>query len=100
MSYLNLPGTKHPLGVLDNLVERKLFLEVIAAGEMAANLLHRDRGDDGAIRESGLRCRFYQASSSELFGKVVETPQLTLKPSSRARAIAASESRFEMSAAW
>ena len=28
-----------------------------------------------AIRESGLNTRFYQASSSELFGKVVETPQ-------------------------
>jgi GDPmannose 4,6-dehydratase len=28
-----------------------------------------------AIRESGLKCRFYQASSSELYGKVVETPQ-------------------------
>ena len=32
MSYLNLPGTKHPLGVLDNFIERKLFLEVIPAG--------------------------------------------------------------------
>ena len=28
-----------------------------------------------AIRESGLKPRFYQASSSELFGKVIETPQ-------------------------
>jgi GDPmannose 4,6-dehydratase len=28
-----------------------------------------------AIREAGLRPRFYQASSSELFGKVAETPQ-------------------------
>jgi len=28
-----------------------------------------------AIRETGLTTRFYQASSSELFGKVVETPQ-------------------------
>ena len=32
MSYLNLPGTKHPLGVLDDFIERKLFLEVILAG--------------------------------------------------------------------
>ena len=54
MSYLNLPGTKHPLGVLDNFIERKLFLEVILAGEIAANLVHRDRGKDGAIREIGL----------------------------------------------
>jgi len=28
-----------------------------------------------AIRESGVKTRFYQASSSEMFGKVVETPQ-------------------------
>ena len=28
-----------------------------------------------AIREGDLRCRFYQASSSEMFGKVVEVPQ-------------------------
>lgn len=28
-----------------------------------------------AIREAELPCRFYQASSSELYGKVVETPQ-------------------------
>jgi GDPmannose 4,6-dehydratase len=33
-----------------------------------------------AIRESGLECRFYQASSSELFGKVVETPQNETTP--------------------
>jgi GDPmannose 4,6-dehydratase len=40
--------------------------EVTAVG--AARLLE-------AIREVGLRPRFYQASSSEMFGKVVETPQ-------------------------
>src|SRR5207253_7122247 len=28
-----------------------------------------------AIREAGIRPKFYQASSSELYGKVVETPQ-------------------------
>src|SRR5689334_448716 len=33
-----------------------------------------------AIRESGLVCRFYQASSSELYGKVVETPQRETTP--------------------
>jgi GDPmannose 4,6-dehydratase len=33
-----------------------------------------------AVRESGLRCRFYQASSSELYGKVVETPQRETTP--------------------
>ena len=33
-----------------------------------------------AIRESGLTCRFYQASSSELYGKVVETPQRETTP--------------------
>jgi GDPmannose 4,6-dehydratase len=33
-----------------------------------------------AIRESGLSCRFYQASSSELYGKVVETPQRETTP--------------------
>jgi GDPmannose 4,6-dehydratase len=33
-----------------------------------------------AIRESGLRCRFYQASSSEQFGQVVETPQRETTP--------------------
>src|ERR1700753_2788839 len=33
-----------------------------------------------AIRESGLRCRFYQVSSSEQFGKVVETPQPETTP--------------------
>jgi len=33
-----------------------------------------------AIRESELSSRFYQASSSELFGKVVETPQRETTP--------------------
>jgi len=33
-----------------------------------------------AIRETGLNTRFYQASSSELFGKVVETPQRETTP--------------------
>jgi GDPmannose 4,6-dehydratase len=33
-----------------------------------------------AIREGDLRCRFYQASSSEMFGKVVETPQCETTP--------------------
>jgi GDPmannose 4,6-dehydratase len=33
-----------------------------------------------AIRESELPCRFYQASSSELYGKVVETPQRETTP--------------------
>jgi GDPmannose 4,6-dehydratase len=33
-----------------------------------------------AIRESDLECRFYQASSSELFGKVAETPQRETTP--------------------
>ena len=33
-----------------------------------------------AIRKSGLKCRFYQASSSELYGKVVETPQRETTP--------------------
>jgi GDPmannose 4,6-dehydratase len=33
-----------------------------------------------AIRESGHECRFYQASSSELYGKVVETPQRETTP--------------------
>lgn len=33
-----------------------------------------------AIRESGLTCKFYQASSSELYGKVVETPQKETTP--------------------
>jgi GDPmannose 4,6-dehydratase len=33
-----------------------------------------------AIRESGLNCKFYQASSSELYGKVVETPQRETTP--------------------
>ena len=33
-----------------------------------------------AIRKSGLQCRFYQASSSELYGKVVETPQRETTP--------------------
>ena len=33
-----------------------------------------------AIRESGQSPRFYQASSSELFGKVVETPQTERTP--------------------
>jgi len=33
-----------------------------------------------AIRESGIRPRFYQASSSELYGKVVETPQTERTP--------------------
>ena len=32
------------------------------------------------IRESGLKTRFYQASSSELYGKVVETPQRETTP--------------------
>lgn len=33
-----------------------------------------------AIRETGLKARFYQASSSELFGKVQETPQKETTP--------------------
>ena len=33
-----------------------------------------------AIRETGLKTRFYQASSSELYGKVVETPQSETTP--------------------
>jgi GDPmannose 4,6-dehydratase len=33
-----------------------------------------------AVREVGLRPRFYQASSSEMFGKVVETPQTETTP--------------------
>jgi GDPmannose 4,6-dehydratase len=33
-----------------------------------------------AIRETGIRPRFYQASSSELYGKVVETPQTEATP--------------------
>ena len=33
-----------------------------------------------AIRELGLRPRYYQASSSEMFGKVVETPQRETTP--------------------
>ncbi len=33
-----------------------------------------------AIRETGVDTRFYQASSSELFGKVVETPQSETTP--------------------
>src|SRR3954469_14824065 len=33
-----------------------------------------------AIREAGIRPKFYQASSSELFGKVAETPQSERTP--------------------
>jgi GDPmannose 4,6-dehydratase len=33
-----------------------------------------------AIREGDVRCRFYQASSSEMYGKVVETPQTETTP--------------------
>ena len=33
-----------------------------------------------AIRENGLNTKFYQASSSELYGKVVETPQKETTP--------------------
>lgn len=33
-----------------------------------------------AIREARLRCRFYQASSSEMYGKVVEVPQSETTP--------------------
>ncbi len=33
-----------------------------------------------AIKESGARIRFYQASTSELYGKVVETPQRETTP--------------------
>ena len=33
-----------------------------------------------AIRETGLRCRFYQASTSELYGKVQEVPQRETTP--------------------
>src|SRR5262245_27194501 len=33
-----------------------------------------------AIREVGLATRFYQASSSELYGKVIETPQRETTP--------------------
>jgi len=33
-----------------------------------------------AIRKSGLNCRFYEAGSSEMFGKVAETPQRETTP--------------------
>jgi GDPmannose 4,6-dehydratase len=33
-----------------------------------------------AIREGDVRCRFYQASSSEMYGKVMETPQTETTP--------------------
>ena len=33
-----------------------------------------------AIRETEVKCRFYQASSSEMYGKVVETPQTEQTP--------------------
>jgi len=33
-----------------------------------------------AIRKTGVPCKFYQASSSELYGKVVETPQRETTP--------------------
>src|SRR6267154_306273 len=33
-----------------------------------------------AIRETGMRPKFYQASSSELYGKVAETPQTETTP--------------------
>jgi GDPmannose 4,6-dehydratase len=33
-----------------------------------------------AVRETGLKAKFYQASSSEMFGKVVESPQSELTP--------------------
>ena len=33
-----------------------------------------------AIRDTGIKTRFYQASSSEMFGKVVETPQTEATP--------------------
>src|SRR6267378_3875827 len=33
-----------------------------------------------AIREAGIRPKFYQASSSELYGKVLETPQTEKTP--------------------
>lgn len=33
-----------------------------------------------AIREAGVKCRFYQASSSEMFGKVQEVPQRETTP--------------------
>jgi len=33
-----------------------------------------------AMREEGIKARFYQASSSELYGKVVETPQTESTP--------------------
>src|SRR5256714_10791329 len=33
-----------------------------------------------AIREAGIRPKFYQASSSELYGKVTETPQTETTP--------------------
>ena len=33
-----------------------------------------------AIRDSGIQTRYYQASSSEMFGKVAETPQTELTP--------------------
>jgi GDPmannose 4,6-dehydratase len=33
-----------------------------------------------AIRETGVACRFYQASTSELYGKVQETPQKETTP--------------------
>jgi GDPmannose 4,6-dehydratase len=33
-----------------------------------------------AIREEGVRCRFYEAGSSEMFGQVLESPQIETTP--------------------
>ena len=33
-----------------------------------------------AIRDEGVRCRFYEAGSSEMFGQVIETPQRETTP--------------------
>ena len=57
MRDLHLPRSQHPLDIGANIVEGQGLREVIARGEIATNLLRRDRRDNGTARDVGLDVR-------------------------------------------
>ena len=58
MGYLHLPRSQHPLDICDDIVQRQRLREVIARGQIVANLLRRHRRDNGTAGDLGLElCR-------------------------------------------
>ena len=57
MRDLHLPGPQHLFDVSDDLIERQGCREVVARGEIAANLVRRHVGDNGPVRDVVLELR-------------------------------------------